>query len=275
MNRRGLLLEVALFVGAGLCFALTLDWPQASEGLFTPAPRAAGVVRVMTWNVGSPGGRHGSALRDEFLSSVADTIRENEPDLCILQELHDEEQATRLVRALGEPWKFEISKSGSRRVAAFHKTSGIGYHGGVDAPTRSLTLGLLVAEDQWIVACGLHADAWSSRERNAQIGGATRSLLTAKLSGPRLLLGDFNLDVDQRGDLFSDNAHLDLETYNFVAENWVDVGQGTGPTAEPDRRLDYIFVRPKQFEILRVGPLLRRRVGDMDHDPLIADLRLL
>ena len=73
------------------------------------------------------------------------------------------------------------------------------------------------------------------------------------------------------GDLFTDDEYLDVETYNYVSRGLEDVGRGRGATAEPDRRLDYLFVDPG-LEVLGAGPVVGRRSGAMDHDPLAADL---
>jgi len=80
--------------------------------------------------------------------------------------------------------------------------------------------------------------------------------------------------IDKRRDLLTDNEHLDVETYNYLAEHLADVTRGTGATAEPDRRLDYIFADAGRVKIIRAGPWKGRRVADMDHDPLLADLQI-
>lgn len=44
----------------------------------------------------------------------------------------------------------------------------------------------------------------------------------------------------------------------------------TGP--EPDRRLDYVFVDPRVYEVVGALVWKRQRAGSMDHDPLVVDL---
>ena len=90
----------------------------------------------------------------------------------------------------------------------------------------------------------------------------------------KILAGDLNLDIDldKRRNLFSDDAYLDVETYNYVAQRLSDVTLNTGSTAEPDRRLDYIFADAKRFNLVHSGPWKGRRVADMDHDPVVVDL---
>jgi endonuclease/exonuclease/phosphatase family metal-dependent hydrolase len=87
------------------------------------------------------------------------------------------------------------------------------------------------------------------------------------------LLGDLNLDLDKQRDLSSNRVHLDVETYNYVGGLLQDAARGRGSTAEPDRRLDYVFVSPAAT-VEAAGPWKERRSGTMDHDPVGADLRL-
>ena len=88
-----------------------------------------------------------------------------------------------------------------------------------------------------------------------------------------MLAGDLNLDLDldKRHDLFSDDEYRDVETYNYVASRMFDTALGTGSTAEPDRRLDYVFVTPGT-DVHHAAPWKGRRAEGMDHDPLVVDL---
>ena len=80
-----------------------------------------------------------------------------------------------------------------------------------------------------------------------------------------------DLDLDKRRDLFSNDAYRDVESYNYVASALDDATRGTGSTAEPDRRLDYVFASPELLATA-AGPWKGRRAGDMDHDPVVVDL---
>ena len=92
-----------------------------------------------------------------------------------------------------------------------------------------------------------------------------------------ILAGDLNLDIDldKRRDLFTDNEHLDVETYNCIAQHFSDVAVNTGSTAEPDRRLDYIFADADSLKVIRSGPWKGKSVADMNHDPVVADLQIV
>lgn len=135
---------------------------------------------------------------------------------------------------------------------------------------------------------------FTAAEGSAQLtsetaGGTIQLLLARPISRSRIfatklvtaviylviLAGDLNLDIDidKRRDLFTDDEHLDVETYNYLAQRFSDLTRNTGSTAEPDRRLDYIFTDAKPVKVIRAGPWKGQRVADMDHDPVVADLK--
>ena len=126
-----------------------------------------------------------------------------------------------------------------------------------------------------VAAVNIHADALSAKQRNSAIGRAVDLLDSIPAEGVKILAGDLNLDIDldKRRDLFTDDEHLDVETYNYVAARMTDAAVNAGSTAEPDRRLDYIFVKGGALKVVRAGPWKGQRVPDMDHDPVVADLR--
>lgn len=90
---------------------------------------------------------------------------------------------------------------------------------------------------------------------------------------PHLLVGDLNLQAQTQGgqDVFSDDAHLDVETYGYATQSLIDTGRDAGATAQPDRRLDYVLATPDLAPV-SVTVVRGRRRGDMDHDPLVVDL---
>lgn len=252
--------------------AFWLGQPRsAATGGFALVPPAADVVRVVTWNVGRAKERDGAPLARELEQHVADTLRAIDADVVLLQELADGAQVMRLSRLLGiEREQRTFGPFSSRSLAIFALRGRVTNSGASDA-------GLI---GDWQddtgrflrIAC-VHAHAWSARERNRALGATVDLLL--QLAGPHLLGGDLNidLDLDKRRDLFSDDTHRDVETYNYLATRLADLTNGTGATAEPDRRLDYIFVT-RGIEHRQAGPLRDHRSGAMDHDPLIADLSL-
>ncbi|HSR54446.1 MAG TPA: endonuclease/exonuclease/phosphatase family protein [Acidobacteriota bacterium] len=298
-NWRGAWTESLLFLAAAASFLLGWSLTEPPPPTFGLEPPSEGALRVVTWNVGgsAEGGR---PLGDELVARVASTLSEIQADLIALQEIRSEQQISQLVQRMGGDWQaFLASGEGSRvgmmvRRGDLRARSWPGNSRFVLAsyrPPRHLlpksadspVPGDSGADGQGerrrggfrnsILIAVLHADAFSAEKRNQSIGAAAD--LLQRFPAPRLLLGDLNIDpgLDKRQDLFSNDEHLDVESYNYLAERLQDAGQGGGSTAEPDRRLDYIFFSREHFELLEAGPLKGRRWGDMDHDPLIADLR--
>lgn len=268
-------LELGLYGLAVLGFALaTLGLEPATA--FEPGPRVPGTYRVVTWNVGGAGPNGPVGFQDEAIESVAATLRALDPDLVVLQEVADREQLRRLERALEDErgdWDAKLARrGGGGRVAALGR-------GDLDRMSLDLegrALGVVHASPLGDVqVVGLHADAFDADARNREVGAAFEALRSRPATGPRILCGDFNLDLDldKRRDLFSNDGYRDVETYNWVASSFGDAARGTGSTAEPDRRLDYVFVDPS-LAVLAAGPWKGRRAGAMDHDPVVCDLRL-
>ncbi len=247
-----------------------LERPTAAEDAF--AARDPGGLRVLTWNIGGSAGDSGRPLDDAHLQHVADVLRELDPDVAVLQELQGTEQLERLRNLLGsEHWQARLPVESERSLAVLCKRGELSAQP-VGARGRIVAARYQSRKLPAVELLALHSDAFSARRRNLVVGAAMRWL--EGLSGPRLLLGDLNLDLDpERGrDVFSDNAYRDVESYNVIAGLLVDAGLGRGNTAEPDRRLDYIFYDPQAFKLIHCAPWKGQRVGDMDHDPLVADL---
>jgi endonuclease/exonuclease/phosphatase family metal-dependent hydrolase len=245
-----------------------VDWSRG--------PRSDRAVRLMTWNVGSSGGERGGAMSDEWIDAVAAVIRAADADLVALQELRDRGQAERLVARLGDGWVQHATRRG-RRLALLARDAGLEVRTLDVSGDRDFLLGSYVGRAGALTVAVVHADAYSSRLRNRQLGETARWLRATR--GRQVLVGDLNLDLDlgKRSDLFSDDEHLDVETYNHLTQrtaegSLVDVGVGAGSTAEPDRRLDYVFAHTRGLAWERVGVLGGVRSIGMDHDPLLVDL---
>jgi len=277
MRRADRWLEVALFFAAGALLWLGFGAPEWRRDVFEPGQRAPLSLRLVTWNVGGSGSDGLGPLRDDNLAGIGASLRQLAPDVIALQEVASEAQLRELARAAGtRKATYLLAPGGGRRVAVLAR-------GGqlrrlplsVDGP-RAMGFEFEGEDGRRLRGVVLHADAFSAEDRNRLVGEATETLQRAGGDLPSVLLGDLNLDLDlgKRRDLFTDNEHLDVETYNFVATRLADGALGTGPTAEPDRRLDYVFVSREELVVEHAGVWRGRRLGDMDHDPVVVDVRV-
>lgn len=266
--------EFFLFMcSAGLAILGFASFDSAVIG-YEPSPRNKVELRVVTWNIGGPDGRRAG---DDDLSDVAASIIELDPDLAFFQELRDRAQFDVLLDFLGGTWRGAITTRGDRRIAVAYSRGRVRASVVSTASDRpAMSIVYRSPSRRTIAAVVLHADAFSSRKRNRQIGIAVDALHAASDLDGRILVGDINidLDLDKRRDLFSDDEHLDVESYNYITIGLFDAGIGRGSTAEPDRRLDYIFI-DANLAVIRSGPWKDRRTGEMDHDPMVADLEFI
>jgi endonuclease/exonuclease/phosphatase family metal-dependent hydrolase len=258
-------LEAVLFTLAGLFLVLAQDLRGVLPG-FEPGPRDGRELRLLTWNVG--GARRGRphGFVEAHRERVVDALRASDADLVFLQELGDFELLDGLVGLLGPEWSALRGPGGCALLTP---------HGPLErfrvSPARAL--GAHLRFDELVIAAVcIHAHAFASRERNQEIGHSLDDLMEEE-ADLHVFAGDLNidLDLDKRGDLFSDDLHADVETYNYVAQRLLDAARNSGPTAEPDRRLDYVFVTPSVI-VRKAGPWKGQRTGTMDHDPLVVDV---
>ena len=273
-HRSGLVLECFFFALAALCLWASFHEPGPGRMPFQPELRAPGGLRVMSWNVGTGMDAGAEGLRNEDLEHVASVLEALDPDLVFLQELTGSFQLRGLSELLGESWSFEMRRIGSGRTLGLLAQRGELRELDSSFLERAHALEYISSEGRRVQCVGLHADAFSALERNRCIGRAADLLHRLGQDSRTLLAGDLNLDLDldKRRDLFTDDQNLDLETYNFLAERMWDAGLGSGATAKPDRRIDYVFVGKSGFEVLQAGPILGERAPGMDHHPLLVDL---
>lgn len=267
MQRGERRLEILFYCLALGCLAAAFVRDRIDPPVYAPEPRSADVLRVLTWNVGA--GLDGGGLREEHLEHIAGVLRAADPDLAFLQEVRSTRQGERLRERLGEGWA-SASSAGALALAQRGRIESFS----LERAFRLRTVGVVYRSEglEPVAAIGLHAEAFSARSRNESIGSMTTALME-RSEALKILAGDmnFDLDLDKRRDLLTDNEHLDVETYNFVGLRLHDAGRGTGSTAEPDRRLDYVFVSP-DWPVRSVGVWKKKRAPGMDHDPVIADL---
>lgn len=268
--------EWVLFASAALLAAFGFGWTdEAGEG-FVLVAKNPHCIRVMTWNLGGGGDQGGVAMSDDWISPVAESLKVLDADLVFLQELQDVDQYDRLLAELGHPWRGESVRQQDRLLAVVFQSGQLRARR-IWTGTRRPAIGVVFrpTDGPGVAAVALHADAYSASRRNRQIGRSLDFLMNRTDEAAKILVGDLNLDMDlgKRRDLFSDNEYQDVESYNYIAAKLTDVGRGRGSTADPSRRLDYIFVN-NRLQAVRAGPWRDRRVGEMDHDPVAADLQL-
>jgi endonuclease/exonuclease/phosphatase (EEP) superfamily protein YafD len=269
------LLEI-LFVALTIVFAATgyslHQWGRSSYQLTKRNPND---LRIVTWNVGGAGGHGGRSLDNQFLAHVATVLKELDADLILLQEIAYEKQVSRLSRMLDGKWEAMVSNGGGRSVAILAQRGRLYSQISPDKKYNGLATSYRAPEKPPVFLMNIHADPYSAQRRNRLIGWATDTLMNRFPDHLKILAGDLNLDIDidKRRDLFTEDEYLDVETYNYVAQRLADVTLNTGSTAEPDRRLDYIFADVNRLKVVHAGPWKGKRVADMDHDPVVADLK--
>lgn len=268
--------ELAFFgLGLGLLW-LAGAWEGRPGRDFELVPSPG--LRVVTWNVGenvlSNAKRGGSPLSADAEGAVIETLRALDADVVALQELSGTAQLDRIAAGLGVETKVVVGQGHGRLVGVIARRGIVPWDG--QDPAREerygIDLDLRHPSGRRLAVRVLHASAWRAEARNRLIGAAVEALL-AREADVRILAGDLNLDVDPgaRRDIFSDRAHLDVQTYAFLTGQMQDAGLGSGPTAEPDRRLDYVFFAGPALELESCAPWRGRREGKMDHHPLVAD----
>jgi endonuclease/exonuclease/phosphatase family metal-dependent hydrolase len=266
-----------IFIVLAIVFAAGgYGFHKLADGGYHPAARQPDDLRIVTWNVGGTGGYGGRSLNNKYLPHIAAVLKKLNADLIMLQEIASAHQAQRLSRILDGNWEVIVSTEGSSLLAILGQRGGLQIQPRLTQSFRTLAASYHLTGLRSVLLMNIHADPYSAKERNTLIGQVTDVLMSQDSDYLRILAGDLNLDVDidKRRDLFSDNEHLDVETYNYLVQRLSDLTRNTGSTAEPDRRLDYIFADYEQVSVRRAGPWKGQRVADMDHDPVVADLQI-
>lgn len=270
------ILEI-VFVLLTMVFAVTgYGLHQLDRHSYQLTKRNPNHLRIVTWNVGGAGGHGGRSLENRFLTHVATVLKELDADLILLQEIAYVTQVHRLSRLLDDKWETMVSNGGGRSLAILAQRGRLYSQARPDEPRNGLAASYRAPGKPPVFLMNIHADPYSAQRRNMLIGQATDVLLKRFPDHLKILAGDLNLDIDidKRRDLFSDDEYLDVETYNYIAQRLSDVALNTGSTAEPDRRLDYIFADAERLHVVQAGPWKGKRVADMDHDPVVADFQI-
>ncbi len=267
-------LEIVFVILSIVFAAVGYGFHQTGIESYRLMPRKPGSLRIVTWNVGGAEGYGGHPLRDEHLVHIGGVLKKLNADVILLQEITSAYQVQQLKHLLTGRWEIVQSTGGSRSLVIMAQRGNLYSRETLTHGLRALAASYQPAGKLPVLLMNVHAHPYSARARNMLIGRATDALMNHAAGDLKILTGDLNLDVDlgKRRDLFSNNQHLDVETYNYLLQHLSDITHNTGSTAEPDRRLDYIFADTDRAKVLRAGPWKGRRTADMDHDPVVADL---
>lgn len=262
-------IEACLWLGAIVFLVLGTDFRALTAQGFRLHDKPSGAVRIVTWNIGGAVGGVPRNYDPADIETVVSTLSRLKPDLVFLQEIREWKLVQEILKRLGDGW-WSVSKRGDCVVISARKDVVPRLRRG---EFQNAVQAELDVQGLHTVMLGLHASAFDARARNQEIGAALDFLMHAQ-GDARILVGDLNLDIDldKKSDLFTNDQQADVETYNYVVRSLTDAARGRGATAEPDRRLDYIFVSA-ELEVLVAGPYQGQRRGTMDHDPVVADVR--
>jgi endonuclease/exonuclease/phosphatase family metal-dependent hydrolase len=285
-----------VFVAGGM--GLTLAW--LSTGCSTPAPSGPLQLKVMTYNIriGAGGGEWGGDPAKINLEPVARLISAHGPDIVGLQEVDQfrkrsggTDQAEWLRRRLGMivafapaftvrvpgapderygnallSWHPFIVTMGYTLFKPDYSQSHPQYPDYYSEQRGLLYAPVLLADRQvhvFVTHLGLTAD---QRERQVK----QIAEITARYSGPKILMGDFNAQPDEPAmTLLSEQFQDALTVVGAPAEARRSFPAG----AQPRNAIDYIFVS-REFRVLSAR-VIRDESLASDHNPVIAELELL
>lgn len=255
-------------VRTGRCTAGSTPLTEVEPAVERPAPPGARNVVVMSWNIEG----HAAALHDDHLPAIAAVIREENPDIVGLQEVHRgtwqsrfRDQAEELARltglkvyfgpsfeALGGEYGNAVLTRGTIVRGVVHELPSVG-------EPRSLSQVIVDLDGRRIALFVTHLAAWGSLHRRSR--GEQLDCIAAHLEASRLpwvLVGDLNAPPTA------------AEIGEFTARPGLRRAPDAGLTHPLTRRiLDYVFYSPR----LELGSLRVVTEGPSDHYALVADIR--
>jgi endonuclease/exonuclease/phosphatase family metal-dependent hydrolase len=233
---------------------------------------------LMSWNVGYFDYEADSRAQDKDLEAIASVIAETGAQVVALQEIAEPVQLSTLTDLLAGRYRYHAFARGLRTNRYVGFLSEIPFEEEIQIATSVGRDALAVTVDlppQGVVTfVNCHADAFNARRRRFFVNDVIE---WRRDSGKQtvILAGDFNLDLAplESSDLFTDDKKNDSEAYSLILEDFRDLGRNSGPTSAFDRRIDYIFLSPRDLEVVEFKVLYGKLVGKMDHHPLLARFR--
>jgi endonuclease/exonuclease/phosphatase family metal-dependent hydrolase len=227
-------------------------------------------LRVLSWNIGRIHLRWDSRAADSDLDYVAEVIREVNPHIVALQEIRNPRQLGQLVTKLGSRWRASTPEDNyDRRAALLMRLDGRFYALPTSSGRTAQGAIIRVPGRREITVVSLHLDAFDAKRRLQQ---AEEIAAGARRLGNRdiLLAGDFNCDPARAT---GDSA--DQRLHSFLSGGFVDAAKDSGSTTLGAQRLDYVFFSRESAQVYDAKVLRTRRIGGMDHYPLVVELGLL
>jgi endonuclease/exonuclease/phosphatase family metal-dependent hydrolase len=281
MSREGIGIKIVLAAG----FLAMLAGARAMrpmEGIVALAPAidftgGGWRVKVLTWNLGYAYGKGESRARDEDLPAVARVIEAERPDVVALQELSGRRQLRALVARLGGEYRgfVDVGGDADRFAGILVRAPKMEFRSIRTSTGRNASAAIFRVARSPVVICAIsaHAQAFDPASRLRYTEEILEWVRERKYDVV-FLAGDFNLDVSAKqggGLVFADDRAADAKAYSAITQSFRDLGRDGGSTAAFGRRIDYVFGLGSKLRVKRVDVLRGRRVGAMDHDPLVVD----
>ena len=268
-----------------------------------PVCVSAGPVRVTTWNLHDfPSGQYNLRVPERepaIIGRAADTIRRQDPDVVLLQEVRDMDSCLRLVEAL-RPEQYHVlacsefrdsaGVPGFQQVAILAKRPALEAHwerwktyGTVDPP-RGFAYAVIVFAEVRMAFYSLHLKSnliqGPNRSRQEQLNILKREIAAEQVvTHSRALMegsnavsvvvvgGDFNTSPDDPA-FVSENTLATFQSVGFT-NGFEDIAQEqriTHPAKAPypDQTFDYILFR----NAIQVGTPVIERSDLSDHYPV-------
>lgn len=227
-------------------------------------------LRVLTWNIGRIHLRWDSRASDKDLDYVADVVRTVKPHIVALQEIRDPKQLGRLVTKLGSRWQARLSEDiYDRRAALLIRLDGRFYALPTSSGRTAQGAVLRLPGGRQVTVASLHLDAFNATRRLEQ---AEEIIASVRRLGHRdvVLAGDFNCDAAS-----ARRGSADQRLYSLLTGTFVDAAKEAGSTTLGAQRLDYVFYAIGSARLYDAKVLRTKRVGSMDHYPVVVELGLL
>lgn len=254
--------------------ALSLALAPTAAFAQEPAPDETRDLRLLTWNVGTVNPM-AFRLPESSVPAVIATIAEARADQVTLQEVCSPAQAEQIARALAEQGQeFRVASAvvdarrGDGRLAVTL------YRGDVEQLTFSTSnsFGVLALRQRGVTVVNIHAPI-SPGDRATffrELATWTRSL-----PGRVVVVGDFNCGPAQGAGLSTISTLHRMQDWLSFARFSRALPVGTRPEPTNLFGLAIDHVRLSAGRVLSQRVLRGRRIFPMDHDPLLAVVRVV